>query len=118
MDLAFSCTCTDCPPTDEIGDKLPGHHIEKLGGGRHAQLVNLQEQFARQLNTVVHTVAAVEVRIGDKSFPAHHGTRLFKIGAHHDFKAILMFITQHFQALRVIHCGIEIVNRAGANNHQ
>ncbi len=53
------------PPADEIGDKLTGHHIEKLGGRRYPQLINLQQQAPRQLNSVVDPVAAVEVGIGD-----------------------------------------------------
>ncbi|MNS71426.1 hypothetical protein D3C72_1047950 [compost metagenome] len=118
VDLALRGASPDGPPTDEIGDKLPGHHIQKLGRGRHAQLVDLQKQFTRQLDTVVHTVAAVQIRIGDQTFPAHDGARLFKIGAHHDFKAILVLIAQHFQALSILHRRIEIVNGAGTNNHQ
>ncbi len=65
MDLAFSGARPDGPPADEIGDKLTGHHIEKLGGRRYSQLINLQQQAPRQLNSVVDPVAAVEVGIGD-----------------------------------------------------
>lgn len=46
MDLAFSGARPDGPPADEIGDKLTGHHIEKLGGRQCPQLINLQQQAA------------------------------------------------------------------------
>ena len=65
VDLTFSGARPDGSPADEIGDKLTGHHIEKLGGRRYPQLINLQQQAPRQLNSVVDPVAAVEVRIGD-----------------------------------------------------
>ncbi|SAD50888.1 Uncharacterised protein [Enterobacter cloacae] len=41
VDLAFGGACANCAPADQIGDKLSGHHIEKLGRRRHAQLVDL-----------------------------------------------------------------------------
>ncbi len=118
VDLAFSGAGTNSPPADQIGDKLSGHHIEEFGSSGNAQLVNLQQQFARQLNAVIYPVAAVQIGIGDQPFPAHHGARLLKVGAHHDFKAGVVFIPQPFQALGIVHCGIKVVNRTGANNHQ
>ena len=94
MDLAFSGTRANRAPTDQVGNKLPGHHIEKFRGGRDAKLIDLQQQFARQFNAVVHAIAAVEVRVGDKTFPADNSTRLFEIGAHDDFKTRLMLRAQ------------------------
>ena len=40
------------PPADEIGDKLTGHHIETRWPSV-PQLINLQQQAPRQLNSVV-----------------------------------------------------------------
>ena len=41
VDLAFGGARANRAPADQIGDKLPGHHIEKLGRRRNAQLVDL-----------------------------------------------------------------------------
>ena len=59
VDLAFGGTGANRSPADEIGNKLSGHHIEKFSGGRHAKLVDLQQQFACQLDAVIDPVAAV-----------------------------------------------------------
>ena len=43
VNLAFSSTCSDSAPANEIGDKLSGHHIEKFGRCRYAKGVHLQQ---------------------------------------------------------------------------
>ena len=75
MDLALGRTCADCAPAYQVGNKLPGHHIEKLGGGRYAQFIDLQQQATRQLEAVIHPIAAVEVGVGDQPLPADHRAR-------------------------------------------
>ena len=42
MDLAFGGTCANRALADQIGNKLPGHHIKEFGRGRDAKLVDLK----------------------------------------------------------------------------
>ena len=94
VDLALRSARPDGPPADKIGNKLSGHHIEKLGGGGNAQLIHLQQQLPRQLHAVINPVAAVEIRIGDQTLPAHDGARFLKIGTHDNLQRILMLFAQ------------------------
>ena len=67
---------------------------------------------------MVHAIAAVEVRVGNQPFPAHHGPRFFKVGSHHNLKAVLILIPQALKPFCIIHRGIQIVDGAGTNHHQ
>ncbi|MNT71514.1 hypothetical protein D3C72_2100070 [compost metagenome] len=43
MDLAFGGPRANRAPTNQVRDKLSDHHIEKLGGCRHAEFVHLEQ---------------------------------------------------------------------------
>jgi hypothetical protein len=110
MDLAFGSARAHRPPANQVGNKLTGHHIEKLSGGRQPQRVDPQQQVAGQGKAVIHAATAVEIRIGNQPFPAHHGARLLKIGAHNDFQSRPVLFTQRPQARGVVDGGVGIVN--------
>ncbi len=63
VDLALGGPRANRAPADQIGDKLAGHHIEKLGGRGNAELVHLQKQLTCQLNPMVNAIAAVEIGV-------------------------------------------------------
>ena len=48
------------------------------------ELVDLEQDPAREPEPVVDAVAVVEVRIVDQSFPADGRARLLEVHAHHD----------------------------------
>ena len=118
VDLALGRTRADSAPAYQVGNKLPGHHIEKLGGGRYAQFIDLQQQATRQLEAVIHPIAAVEVGVGDQPLPADHRARLLKIGAHHDFQLRLVTFAHALQAARILHRRINVVDGARTDHHQ
>ena len=118
VDLALGRTRADSAPAYQVGNKLPGHHIEKLGGGRYAQFIDLQQQATRQLKAVIHPIAAVQVGVGDQPLPANHRARLLKIGTHHDFQLRLVTFAHTLQAARILHRRINIVNGTGTDHHQ
>ncbi|SBK90804.1 Uncharacterised protein [Klebsiella oxytoca] len=118
MDLALGCTRADSAPANQIGNKLSGHHIEKLGSGGDAELVHLQQQATRQFKAVIHPVAAVQVGVGDQPLPANHRTGLLKIGAHHDFQLRLIAFAHTLQSARILHRRISIVNGTGTDHYQ
>ncbi len=118
MNLALRRARANRPPADQIGDKLAGNHIQEFRRGGQTEAVNIEQNLARQVDAAVNVKAAIQIGIGDQSFPAHHGARLFKIGAHHDFQAIGVALAQRIQPLRVVERGARIVQRAGADNHQ
>ena len=71
----------------------------KAGEGNFSEIASklnysTVQQFSRQFNTVVYTITAVQIRVGNQAFPAHDGAWLFKIGTHHDFQTRLMFFAQ------------------------
>ncbi|MOA08646.1 hypothetical protein D3C78_1284330 [compost metagenome] len=97
---------------------MADHHVQELGGGWQAELVHFQQQPTRHFDPAIDLEGAIQRRIGDQAFPAHHGARFFKIGAHHDFEAILITDAQRIQTAGIIDGGVKIVNRAGADHHQ
>ena len=67
---------------------------------------------------MIHPVTTVQIGIGYQSFPAHDGTRFFKVGTHHDLQAILIRAAQRLKALCIIHRRVQVVDGAGANYYQ
>ena len=118
MNLRFSSAGTNCPPAHQVCQILGRNHIQELTGRRQPAVVNLQQQLARNAQTVVNLEAVIHVRIVNQPFPANGGARFFKIDAHHDFQLILQLFTQGEQTGCVFFRGSRIVDRAWANHHQ
>ncbi len=116
--LGFGGTRADGAPGDEVGNVLAGHHVEELGGGGHAELIDIDQQLARQFQPFVDIEAAIEARIVDEPFPADDGARLLEIGAHHDAEALFILFAQGVEALGIFAGGRRIVDGAGADNDQ
>src|SRR4029079_5032082 len=86
MHLALGRPSSDGAPRDKIADVLRRDHVEKLTAHGHAHIVHVEQELARDAQTVVDPEASVEIRIVDQPFPAHGGARLLEIHAHADEK--------------------------------
>ncbi len=118
VNLGLGGARPDGAPGDEIADVLAGHHVEELGGGGHAGLVDVHQQFAGQFQPFIDVETAVQARIIDEPLPADDGTRLLEVGAHHDAQALFVLFTQGVQTQSVFVGGGGIVDGAGADDDQ
>ncbi len=118
VNLRLGGAGTDRPPADEIGQVEEAGGIEKLGGSGQPQLVDVEQQLAREPHAVVDVVAAIQMGIEHQPLPAHSGAGLLEIGAHHYLQPILIGVGQRGQPSGVVEGGEGIVDGAGANHHQ
>ena len=114
--LAFGGARADCAPGDEVGVVLRRNHVEELGGGGDAHVVQIEQQAARLAQAVVDVEGAVEEGVVDKPFPADGGARFFKIHAHDDQQLFFVLFFQRQQFLRVFEGGFGVVDGAGADD--
>jgi len=97
---------------------LRGDHVQEFGGGRHALVVQVQQQFARHAQATVDVVGAVQLGVVDQALPTHRGARFFKIHAHHHQQLTGQRVAQRLQAGGILQGGLGVVDRARANHHQ
>ena len=116
--LALGGAGADGPPTDEVGDVLGADEIEKLGPRRHPQTVDVHQQGAGQLEALVDLEAAVQVRVIDQPLPAHGGAWLLEVDAHDDQQVLVQAVAHRAQALGVVPRGGDVMDRAGADDHE
>ena len=116
VNLAFGRAGADRAPGDEVGDVLRRDHVEVFAAGGHSGGVDLEQQFARDSQTVVDAEAAVHVRIVDQPFPTDGGAGLLEIHAHDDFEIGRMVVTLGFELARIVERRGRIVDRARADD--
>ena len=116
--LAFGGARADGAPGNQVGIILRRDHVEKFGGGRHAHVVEGEQQAARLAQAEVDVESAVEVRVVDEAFPAHGGARFFEIHAHHNQQFFFVFFAQGQKLAGVFERGFGVVDGAGADNQQ
>ena len=116
VQLAFGGACTDGAPGHQIRNVLRGQNIQVFHPGRHARLVQFQQQTTRGAQAFINLVAVIQVRVIDQTFPTHCSARFFKIHPHDDGNIVLQFIAQGRQALGIVFRRHRVMNRAGAYN--
>ena len=84
MHLALGRPRADRAPGDQVREVLRRDHVEVFGAGRQVELVDLEQDAAREAQAFVDAVAVVEMRIVDEPLPADGRARLLEIDAHHD----------------------------------
>ena len=94
-----------CPVDGVFSDSYVG-----MSGRWQTAVVNIKQQFTGYTQTVVDLEAIIHMRIVNQPFPAHRGTRLFKIDAHYDFQLIFQLFTQRQQASGILFCRDRIMN--------
>ncbi len=118
VSLAFGGTRTNCRPADQISNILRADQVQKFGSSRHADIIQIQQQFAGKPQTLVDMETVIKIRIIDQSFPTDGGARLFKINAHDDFQLILEFMAEMIQTRSILQRSIHIMDRARATDDQ
>src|SRR6185437_14789872 len=116
MDLALGRAGADCAPRDEIRDVLRCDDVQELASHRQAELVDVDQQAARQPEAVVDAEASVEVRIVDEALPSDRRPRLLEVDAHDDLELSAQSHAFARQALRIFARGVHVVYRAWSDH--
>lgn len=118
MGLGFGGTCADGGPADQVLQVLRRNRVQRLGGGRQAHLGQVQQQAAPDVQAILDFEGVVQVRIVDQALPAHGGTRLLEVHAHHQEQGVGDLFRQRLEPLGVLVRRLEVVNGAGANHQE
>jgi hypothetical protein len=118
MDLALRRACTYSTPRYEIREVLRRDHVQELAARGQAELIDLEQQTAREPQPVIDTKAAVEIGIVDQSFPAHSRARFLKINPHDDFELGAESFALFGEPTGIFESRVKVVNRAGADDHR
>ena len=91
--------------------------VKKLRRSGKPELVDVQQELARQAEALVDVVALVQIRVVDESLPADDGSWFLKVGAHHDHEMVRVPIGDLLQSVGVFErCG-GVMYRARADDH-
>ena len=90
--------------------------VEKLRRGRHAEVVQVEQQLPGQAKAFVDVEALIQIGIVDQPFPADRGARLLEVGPHDDDEVAGVAVRERLEPLAVLERGLRIVNRARADD--
>ena len=116
--LRFGGAGADGGPADQVGDVLRRDGVEQLGGGGQAEVEDVAEESAREAQAGGDIVRTVEVGVHHEALPADGGARLFKIDAHDDHDAVGDFAGKGGELAGVVAAGVDIVDRARADDEE
>jgi len=116
--LAFCGARADGSPGDKAGEILRGDHVEKLGAGRDAHLVEIEEQVASKAQAVVDLEGFIEKRVVDEPLPAYGGAGLLEVDAHDNAEVASEFFDGGLQLAGVFDGGFGVMDGAGADEDQ
>lgn len=68
MRLRLGGARADGAPGDEVGEVLRGDRIERFGAAGQAELVEIDEELARDAQALLYVKGVVEVRVVDEPF--------------------------------------------------
>jgi hypothetical protein len=118
VELRLGCACADGAKGDQIRKELGGDCVEHLRGNGHANGGEVNEELARDAETLVDLEALVNVWIVDETLPADCGAGLLEVGAHDDADVVLELVRQSLQALAVLNGQLGVMKRAGSDHDE
>ena len=81
VDLALGRPRADRHPRRQVGDVLRDLRVEELRAGRQPEVVDVEQQLARQPQPLVDVIALVEIGIVDEPLPSDRGARLLEVAS-------------------------------------
>ncbi|MCY1226278.1 hypothetical protein D9M72_385050 [compost metagenome] len=118
VSLGFGGARADGRPADQVLQVLRGDRVECFGSGGQAHFRQVEQQLAADVQAVLDLEGVVEVRVVDQAFPADGGARLLEVHAHHQEEGIGQLGSQALQAVGVLVSGLDVVDGAGAHDHE
>ena len=116
--LALGGARADGAPGNQVTEVLRRDRVERLGAAGQAEVVDVDEQAARQAQTFFDVKRVVHARVVDQALPAHRGTGLLEVHPHHDEELIGQLVGQSLEALRVVHGSGDVVDRARPDHNK
>jgi len=118
VDLGLGRASTNSANGQTVSQELRRDGIQHLASNRHALVGQVNEHLARRAQTLVDFEAVVEIRVVDKTLPAHSGTWLLEVRAHHNQQLILIFLLQLQKLVAVFEGHGGVVDRAGSDDDE
>lgn len=118
VQLGLCCARTDSAKRDEVREELWGDGVEHLRGNGHAGRCEVDEQLARDAETLVDLVALVNVGVVDETLPANSCPWLLEVGTHDDAEVVLKLVGNGLQSLAVLNGQLGVVEGAGSDHDQ
>ena len=117
MDLALGGAGADRHPRRQVGDVLRDLDVQEFRRRRQPQIVEVEQQFARETQSFVDVKALVQIRIVDQSLPTDRRARLLEVGAHDDDQVIGMAGGETSEPFTVVERRHRIVDRTGTGDY-
>lgn len=103
---------------EQISEELGRNGIEHLGGNGHALGSQVDEELARQAQTLVDLEATIDIGIVDQALPADGRAGLLEVRTHDDEKLILVLLLLLEQHVAVGEGSLGVVDRARADDDE
>ena len=116
--LALGGARANRAPGDQVAQVLGRDHVQKLTASGQAQAIDLDEQLARNTQSLVDAEGFVQIGVVDQALPADRGARFFKIHPHHDLQRVGIGVALLFEQPCIGQRRRRVVDRAGADHHQ
>ena len=106
------------PQETVSAEELRGDGVEELAAGAHPLLGEPHQQPTREREPLVDAEAPVQVRVVDQPLPADPGPRLLEVHPHDQEERVGQPTLGSCQPLGVRPGRVDVVDRAGADDHQ
>ena len=86
--LALTGSCSDCRPTDQVGNVLRSDWIQELSRRWDFERNYLMQELTGDCETSRDVICSVEVRVHDQALPANCGAWLFEVDPHDEVEVL------------------------------
>ncbi|KAI9151568.1 hypothetical protein HJFPF1_08775 [Paramyrothecium foliicola] len=118
MQLGLGGTGANGTDGNAVGKELRGDGVEHLAGDGHAIGGEIDEELARDAETLVDLEGGIDIRVVDETLPANSGARLLEVGTHDDDQVVRELGGQLLELRGVLVGSLRVVYGAGANDDQ
>src|SRR3954469_1312368 len=118
MNLALCGTRPDRSPTHESYQILRNDHVEEFSSCGNSHLRYIEQQVAREPQTIIDLERLIEIRIINQPFPTNSRTGLLEINTHDDPKICRQLVNCSLEQGRIFECGLGVMNRTRTDDNQ
>src|ERR1700712_2789098 len=102
MQLTLGSPRTNSTNAQHICKELRRNGIKHLASEWHSKFGKVNEQLSTNPKPPVNLERSIDIRIIDEPLPPNGSARLFKVGAHHNEKLVLVLLLEGEKATCVL----------------